>query len=460
MSRSNFSGRKKRLVSSLAIVTATVLFAGGCSRTAQQRVSLASPQNTATPPSLQPQLVVKVKDVEPVQVMQFSRDGKTILTGHYKTDKYGDSRKGTAALWDVRTGKLIKILHTRKPIIAYSPDAKIIAVGPWEGGSSAVELWDVVSGKRKRIVDGGNWAVFAAAFSPDGELLADVEGGDDVSPNGIVIWNARTGKIRKSLLTPNFMADEVAFSADGRTIVATGLDLTASLKNQKAKPHLVLWDVRTGNLTLRKQVKSRNLPAAYRDDVRAISPTNRAVRLLQAESGGFQISSTQGKTSFIKFVLFNQSTKGKAFVDWIAYTPEGYYDGSTGAIQHIRWKVGDKLLPGTAYQSTLCRPDIVRKALSSALNHSVFKQTAAPSHSSLVLTKQELKGKSTHELVLMRNEIFARHGRRFQRSDLQKYFAAQPWYTPRADYSDGLLSEQEKRNAEILLKYQKRNAGS
>ena len=50
--------------------------------------------------------------------------------------------------------------------------------------------------------------------------------------------------------------------------------------------------------------------------------------------------------------------------------------------------------------------------------------------SSYYYSYDELNSMSTYDLYLARNEIYARHGRMFNRSDLQDYFDSQAWYTP------------------------------
>ena len=50
--------------------------------------------------------------------------------------------------------------------------------------------------------------------------------------------------------------------------------------------------------------------------------------------------------------------------------------------------------------------------------------------SSYYYSYNELNSMSTYDLYLARNEIYARHGRMFNRSDLQDYFNSQSWYTP------------------------------
>ena len=54
------------------------------------------------------------------------------------------------------------------------------------------------------------------------------------------------------------------------------------------------------------------------------------------------------------------------------------------------------------------------------------------------------------ELRLMRNEILARHGWRFQSKDLQGYFAKQAWYKPVKDNSTIQLSDLERTNLELI----------
>ena len=54
------------------------------------------------------------------------------------------------------------------------------------------------------------------------------------------------------------------------------------------------------------------------------------------------------------------------------------------------------------------------------------------------------------ELRLMRNEILARHGWRFQSRDLQEHFAKQKWYKPVNDNSTIKLNDVERTNLEMI----------
>jgi hypothetical protein len=50
------------------------------------------------------------------------------------------------------------------------------------------------------------------------------------------------------------------------------------------------------------------------------------------------------------------------------------------------------------------------------------------------------------DLKVLRNELYARHGRVFKDPELQKYFLAQPWYKPNPDFKDDQLNEIEAAN--------------
>lgn len=84
-----------------------------------------------------------------------------------------------------------------------------------------------------------------------------------------------------------------------------------------------------------------------------------------------------------------------------------------------------------------------------------------PFSSERYLTEADLDPLSEWELKLARNEIYARHGRRFKDPELQKYFDSKSWYKGIYDPQDfdknhdSDLSELEKKNAEFILKYEK-----
>ncbi len=80
--------------------------------------------------------------------------------------------------------------------------------------------------------------------------------------------------------------------------------------------------------------------------------------------------------------------------------------------------------------------------------------------SSRSVSDSDLANKAAFELDIMRNSIYASHGRMFQSKDLQNHFNNQPWYQPLykpSNFPDRLLSSLEQRNAAYILSFQERN---
>lgn len=66
------------------------------------------------------------------------------------------------------------------------------------------------------------------------------------------------------------------------------------------------------------------------------------------------------------------------------------------------------------------------------------------------LNEDSLSGLFTEDLRILRNEIFARHGRVFKDAELQKYFESQGWYKPNPEFKDDQLNETEFKNLSAI----------
>ena len=79
------------------------------------------------------------------------------------------------------------------------------------------------------------------------------------------------------------------------------------------------------------------------------------------------------------------------------------------------------------------------------------------------LSESDIANLSEKEAQLARNEIFARHGRRFKTKEIQDYFDHQSWYTGKYDPDDfdkkytDVLNNYEKHNVELIKSYEKEN---
>ena len=79
------------------------------------------------------------------------------------------------------------------------------------------------------------------------------------------------------------------------------------------------------------------------------------------------------------------------------------------------------------------------------------------------ITEEDLTSLTKQEVQLARNEIFARHGRKFNTDWIKEYFEAQSWYVPEyeADYFDNNLvntefNDYEKENIKFISAYEEK----
>ncbi len=73
------------------------------------------------------------------------------------------------------------------------------------------------------------------------------------------------------------------------------------------------------------------------------------------------------------------------------------------------------------------------------------------------INASELEGKTAAECKIARNEIYARHGRRFNDEQLQGYFDLCSWYEGTIapeDFSDAVLNDVEKANLQMISEYE------
>jgi WD40 repeat protein len=129
--------------------------------------------------------------------------------------------------------------------VAFSPDSKTLVSVDWDG---TLILWNALTGEVKRSIKNDRERYRDVAFSPDGQTVISGslirEGPDRFSKVGMVtLWDAQTGEIRRKFNvgpSPGIVPRSdgvfsVAYSPDGK-IFAAGT-LSAKIK---------IWDAQTG----------------------------------------------------------------------------------------------------------------------------------------------------------------------------------------------------------------------
>lgn len=80
-----------------------------------------------------------------------------------------------------------------------------------------------------------------------------------------------------------------------------------------------------------------------------------------------------------------------------------------------------------------------------------------PNSDSRYLTKSDLEGLSKEECRLARNELYARHGRKFDDEALTNYFSQFDWYHPTIDpdnFDESILNDVEIANRDLIVQFE------
>ncbi len=123
--------------------------------------------------------------------------------------------------------KMLMAHHNSVSVLAYGPDDLLATLS--DGGS--IRLWNVESGKLIRVVTGYNRLIGASAFSRDGSLLFQ---GD--ASGTLRIWDLRRRGYIASIKAHTGPIWVIAAHPDGKTLATTGDDR-----------HVRLWDLDTHN---------------------------------------------------------------------------------------------------------------------------------------------------------------------------------------------------------------------
>lgn len=166
-----------------------------------------------------------------------SSDGKMLAVGNWSDFK---TKLWEVRLWDVGTGKSRRLLGKHPGgfwPIAFSPDGRLVAS---EGRSHVIHVWDVSNGKEVRQINDVAVKVWSLCFSPDSKALAC-----GTSPDGRVtakpalhLWDLDSGKERCHFNMHFSFVTGLAFSPDGKTIASGDSTREGSFAH--------LWDTATG----------------------------------------------------------------------------------------------------------------------------------------------------------------------------------------------------------------------
>jgi WD40 repeat protein len=241
-----------------------------------------------------------------VTSVAYSSDGRWVATAAWD---------GTARLWDARTGKEVRRLDVPAPRdyrtahltrVLFSPDNELVVVAQMAAPNEpGVIVWNRRTGERVRDFPGGYGSV---SVSPDGRLIACGGWGRGVEVNfGVVrLYELATGEPVRELRGHQSRVESLAFSADGKTVIAhVGIPRPPSPDGLErgglGGSGVRAWDVATG----KERRPARN--ALWSGGQLATSPDGRTVAagvlLRETATGGQRVKLT-GHTNDVCAVAF------------------------------------------------------------------------------------------------------------------------------------------------------------
>jgi WD40 repeat protein len=235
---------------SIAVATMVVSAIAGCGYWAQN----PNPQFPADP-----RMEMIGQDTRWIYISAVSPDGSTVASV---------ANAGEVRLWDVKSQRALQSIavDVKEPnLLLFSPNGKQLLIGERPG---KVMLLDTASGKPLWTAICGNNAIYSAAFSPDGKLVA-VSGWQSPAPRKnkwaqFKIWDAASGNVVQELMSRDY-ASALAFASNDRLRVVSW-----------ASSQGYFQEVQVGQ-TPGKPVPLWRLPSGITAWENPISPTNKTI---------------------------------------------------------------------------------------------------------------------------------------------------------------------------------------
>lgn len=235
--------------------------------------------------------------------VRFNPDGTRLATG---------SNDRTARIWDLATGKTLRVLwgHTRYvDHLRFSPDGARLATGDYDGRAM---VWNPRTGERLHALKASTRYITMLNFSPDGRML--VTCGNESYAR---VWDMESGKLRYQVGQKRGQLFTGVFDRSGRWLLTSSFDDYARL-----------WDAATGEPIRRFGESKEGLQyAEFSRDGKRIVTTNWANPTERSAAKTYETETGRALVTF---------SGHKSLVDAAHFGPDGRYLATTSSDNTVR----------------------------------------------------------------------------------------------------------------------------
>lgn len=220
----------------------------------------------------------------------------------------------------------------------FSPDGQSVAV--WH--NQKIGIFTSASGKLISQMEFEN-RVQKAIFTNNGLNIVIARG--SIEGQMLEVWDVKSGKKLRTFSGHNASAMTLALSHDEKYL------LTADYGNL-----LTLWNFSTGE-------KVRTL-TGHTDLIKSAIFSSDSTMILSSGffDGTARLWDTASGKELVRFITFRDG-------EWIAITPEGYYNASANGDHYLNVRSGGNFYGIENYREAFFRPDLVKLALSGGSLH-------------------------------------------------------------------------------------------
>lgn len=193
----------------------------------------------------------------PINVVEWSQDGKTLATGN---------KSGVVSLWQVSNGIVFKELKNQGNItsLAFSPNNSLLAVGL---ETDQANIWDLSNETEVQTLNGvSGYGPTRVKFSADGAWLAlDIEDSDvQLNKNDVQIWKTDDWTHLFTLTADGYFSD-LSISPDNKLLSASDSEAIISVWNLQTKEIIYEFNFPRRIVSLDFSPNSRYLAVSKRD---------------------------------------------------------------------------------------------------------------------------------------------------------------------------------------------------